>query len=340
MQEVIDLLGVEQARWFAFRYGMEPEGNVSNDPHHEFTGRNILFQAHPASELPVDLAQSERVLFDARAKRPRPHLDDKILTAWNGLMISAFAKASAILDVPNYSHAARRAADFLLSNLQREDGTLLRRFREGDAAIAGMLDDYAFFTQGLIDLYESTFEFKYLEAAIAIARKQSELLEDEAGGFFSSAHEDASRLMRIKDDYDGAEPSGNSIALLNLLRLYQITGLREFESSARKSIAAFHGKLVAAPHGLPQMLAACEFDIAPRREIVVAGDASSPLTRLLWKNFDPNRILLHAGPEIAGYQPAIAAMNSRGSDATVYVCENFTCHAPAVTEQDLAGLLT
>jgi uncharacterized protein len=339
MQEVIHLLGEEQARWFAFRYGMEPDGNVSNDPHHEFTGKNILFQAHPLSEIPLDMAESERILFETRAKRPRPHLDDKILTAWNGLMISAFAKAAAILDAPQYAQAARRAADFLLSNLRREDGTLLRRFREGDAAIAGMLDDYAYLTQGLIDLYESTFEFKYLEAAIAITRKQSELLEDEAGGFFSSAHEDASRLMRIKDDYDGAEPSGNSIALLNLLRLHQITGCPEFELSARKSIGAFHGKLVAAPHGLPQMLAACEFDLAPRREIVVAGDTSRPIARLLWKDFDPNRILLHTGSEIAAYQPAIAAMHTRGSGTAVYVCENFTCHAPAFTEEDLAGLL-
>jgi len=343
MQEVIDRLGEEQARRFAFRYGMEPEGNVSSDPHHEFTGKNILFQARSMSattpEIPLDLAESERILFDARAKRPRPHLDDKILTAWNGLMISAFAKAAAILDEPKYAQAARRAADFVLSNLRREDGTLLRRFRESDAAIAGMLDDYAFFTQGLIDLYESTFEFKYLAAAIAIAAKQRDLLEDEAGGFFSSAHEDASRLMRIKDDYDGAEPSGNSVALLNLLRLHRITGRRDFESSARKLIAAFHEKLVAASHGLPQMLAACEFDMAPPREIVVAGAGPGPITRLLWKNFDPNRILLHAGPEIAAYRPAIAAMTAHGDSATVYVCENFTCHAPAVTEQDLAGLL-
>ncbi len=194
-----------------------------------------------------------------------------------------------------------------------------------------MLDDYAFLAQGLIDLYETTFVFKYLEAAIAITGKQRELLEAEAGGFYSSAHEDASRLMRIRDDYDGAEPSGNSVALLNLLRLHRITGRVDFETSARKLIAAFHGKLTAMPYGLPQMLAACEFDWAPQREIVVAGEAP----RLLWKNFDPNRILLHAGPEMARYQPATAAMSSTG----VYVCENFTCHAPAVTEQELAAVL-
>jgi len=336
MREVIDLLGDDRAGRFAFRYGMEPDGNVSNDPHHEFTGRNILFQAH---DIEDDLAEAERILFEARAKRPRPHLDDKILTAWNGLMISAFAKAAAILDAPEYAQAARRAANFLLSTLRREDGTLLRRFRQGDAGIAAMLDDYAFLVQGLIDLYESTFEFRYLDSSIAITQQQCRLLEDGAGGFFASDHEDASSLMRIKDDYDGAEPSGNSVALLNLLRLHRITGREDFESSARRLIAAFHGKLVAQPFGMPQMLAACEFDMAAPREIVVAGNRSSPLARLLWKQFDPNRVLLHAGPEIAAYQPAIAAMNLSGDRAAVYVCENFTCHQPAVTEQDLVALL-
>ena len=330
MQEVVELLGPERAVRFAEAYGMETDGNVSNDPHNEFTGKNILFQAGPFQD-----SDAEKVLFDARAKRPRPHLDDKILTAWNGLMISAFAKGAAILDPAldsaKYAQAAQRAADFVLSTLRREDGTLLRRYRAGDAAIAGMLDDYAFLVQGLIDLYETTFAFKYLEAAIAITEKQRALLEAEAGGFYSSAHEDASRLMRIRDDYDGAEPSGNSVALLNLLRLHRITGRVDFETSARKLIAAFHGKLTAMPYGLPQMLAACEFDWAPQREIVVAGEAP----RLLWKNFDPNRILLHAGPEMAGYHPATATMTAAG----VYVCENFTCHAPAVTEQELAAVL-
>jgi uncharacterized protein YyaL (SSP411 family) len=334
-QEVIDLLGANRAASFAEAYGMEAAGNVANDPHHEFTGKNILFKAHPCGDH-----EAEHILFEARTKRPHPHLDDKILTAWNGLMISAFARAAAILDEPRYANAARRAADFLLSTLQRQSGTLLRRFRDGDAAIDGMLDDYAFFAQGLIDLYEATFEFRWLDAAIAITTKQRELLEDGAGGgFFSSAHEDASRLMRAKDDYDGAEPSGNSIALMNLLRLHRITGRGEFELSARKLIAAFHTKLVGTPYGLPQMLAACEFDLAPQREIVVAGALSGAVARQIWKNFDPNRILLHAGPEIAAFQPAVAAMNSGSGETAVYVCENFTCHAPAVTEQDLAGLL-
>jgi uncharacterized protein YyaL (SSP411 family) len=334
-KEVVELLGEERARLFARHYGMEPDGNVANDPHHEFTGRNILFQAQAGEEI----AESERILFEARAKRRRPHLDDKILTSWNGLMISAFAKAAAILDAPAYAEAARRAADFLLNTMQRGDGTLLRRFRDGDAAIPGMLDDYAFLTQGLLDLYESTLEFRWLGSAMDITGLQRDLLEDEAGGFFASAHEDASRLMRIKDDYDGAEPSGNSVALMNLLRLHRMTGREEFGTSARKLISAFQPKLAAASYGMPQMLTAAEFDIAPQREIVVAGNRSGEMVRLLRKKFDPNRILLYADPQLAELNPAIAAMRAPQDRTTVYICENFTCQAPVTREEDLAGLL-
>jgi uncharacterized protein YyaL (SSP411 family) len=334
--EIVELLGEENARLFAFRYGVEPDGNVENDPHHEFTGRNILFEAHSAEG--TDPAW-DQTLFQARAKRPRPHLDDKILTAWNGLTISAFARGAAILNEPKYAHAARRAAGFLLSTLRRPDGTLLRRFRDGDAGIAGMLDDYVFLAQGLLDLYECTFEFTYLEAAIAIADKQRELFEDGAGGFFASAHEDATRLMRIKDDHDGAEPAGNSVALLNLLRLHRITGRSEFEQSARRLIAVFQTTLAAQPFGVPQMLAACEFDLAPQREIVVAGAHPEPLARLLWEKFDPNRVVLYADSGTARYQPAIAEMNARGGDAAVYICENFTCREPASSEEGLRRLL-
>ena len=334
-QEAVELLGEDRAELFARRYGMERDGNVANDPHHEFTGRNILFQANAEIEVPG----ADETLFEARAKRPRPHLDDKILTAWNGLMISALAKGAAILREPAYELAARRAAEFLLTTMRRSDGTLLRRFREGDAAIPGMLDDYAFFVQGLLDLYGTTFEFRWLEAAIGITEKQRELFEDRAGGFFASAHEDAAKLMRMKDDYDGAEPSGNSVALMNLLRLGRITNRGDFQVSARKLIAAFQARAGAVPSAMPQMLAAAEFDIAPAREIVVAGDHSDKMLRLLWQNFDPNRVLLYADPHIAEFNPAVAHMPADDSTTAVYVCENFTCRHPVTREEDLAALL-
>jgi uncharacterized protein YyaL (SSP411 family) len=345
--EVVNLIGEEHARWFAFRYGMERGGNVQNDPHHEFTGLNILFQAHTfeetahhfdreLAEVVPALAAAEQILFEARAQRPRPHLDDKILTAWNGLAISAFAKASAILNEPRYAEAARRAADFILTALRTPEGNLLRRYRAGDAAIDGMQDDYAFFTQGLLDLYEATFEYKYLAEAIALTERQSALFEDtEGGAFYASSQADAAQLVRMKDDYDGAEPSGNSVALLNLLRLHRIAGRADFDASARRLIGAFATRAASTPFGMPQFLCALDFSLAAPREIVVAGDLPEDMRRLLWKKFDPHRVLLHAGPELSAFQPAMKDMTG----PAVYVCENFTCNAPVATKEDLLRLL-
>jgi uncharacterized protein YyaL (SSP411 family) len=346
-QEVMDLTGAEHGQWFAFRSGMEREGNVRQDPHQEFTGRNILFQAHTLQETadhfskPVDevakaLAGAERTLFAARTQRARPHLDDKILTAWNGLMISAFAKAGKILNEPAYLEAAKRAAGFILGTLRQADGSLLRRYRGGEAGIDGMLDDYSFFVQALLDLYETTFDFRYLRDAVALTEKQQALFEDkEQGGFFASSQADASKLMKLKDDYDGAEPSGNSAALMNLLRLSRITGRSDFDESARRLIAAFADRIASTPYAMPQMLCACEFDLQPGREIVVAGEIGPEMSQLLWNTFEPNRTLLLAGEDLAKWQPSVATMTG----PAVYICENFTCKAPVSSLEELAQLL-
>jgi uncharacterized protein YyaL (SSP411 family) len=345
--EVVELIGQEHANWFAYRYGMEKTGNVQNDPHREFTGLNILFQAHTyeetahhfdreVSEIGPALAAAEDKLFKVRGKRPRPHLDDKILTAWNGLAISAFAKASAILGEPRYTDAARRAADFILNSMRTGEGGLLRRYRAESAAIDGMLDDYAFLVQGLLDLYEATFEFRYLAQAIELTERQRALFEDpESGGFYASAQADASELMRIKDDYDGAEPSGNSVALLNLLRLHRITGRVDFEASATRLISAFAQRMASSPYAMPQMLCAIEYSLADSREVVVAGELPENFRRLLWKKFDPHRTLVHASPELSEFRREVAEM--RGP--AVYVCENFVCKAPVTNEEELLRLL-
>jgi len=345
--EILSLLGEPRANWFAFRYGVAPEGNVSNDPHGEFIGRNILFQAHtveqtarqfdlPAEEMESELNESARILFEARARRPRPHLDDKILTAWNGLMISAFSKAGAVLERDDYISAAENAASMILDRLRDAGGNLMRRYRDGAAAIPGMLDDYAFFIQALLDLYEVTGDFARLEQAVSLAESQSTLFEDrEAGGFFASSHEDASRLMRVKDDYDGAEPSGNSISLMNLLRLHRVTGRDEFLGSARRLLSYFQHRLASAPVGMPQMLCAAEFDMAPPREIVVAGELDPQMSHLLWREFDPNRVVLYASSRLVNWQPQVAEM--RGP--AVYVCQNFACQSPARNAEDLEPLL-
>lgn len=333
--EVEHLLGPDVAAKAAAQFGMRRDGNVEHDPHGEFTGKNILFQAESRDELP---AEARERLLAARSERPRPHLDDKILTAWNGLMISAFSKAGAALDEARYISAAEQAADFVLTALRDSEGGLLRRFRDGEAAIGAMLDDYAFFVQGLLDLYEATFDFQRLEQAISLTAQQIAALEDAAGGFFSAAQPDTARLVRSKDDYDGAEPAGNSVALMNLLRLARMTGDDSYEQRARRLLRVFEPKLRSTPWAMPQMLAACEFDLAPHSEAVVTGGGANAMTRLLRAHFDPNRILLHAGESMQAMQPRMKGMAAQDGDA-VFLCADFVCNAPVHDAESLFRLL-
>jgi len=347
--------------WFAYRYGVAEGGNVVSDPHAEFAGRNILYQAasieetaeqfgRPLEEVRAALEIAEAALLVARAGRVRPHLDDKILTAWNGLMISALALGGAVLEEPRYAAAARRAADFTLSRLlDPATGQLLRRYRQGHAAIPGFLEDYALFTQALLDLYEAQFDRRDLEWAVRLAEKQSALFEDAAGGgFFHSPAGDSDLVLRLKEDYDGAEPSGNSIAILNLLRLAQITGRAGFRASAERALAAFASRLAIAPVALPAMLTACEFFLAEPRQIVVAGPRDAAGTRALLRAFHArfvaNRIVLLVDTDetrraLAAQIPAIQAMQPAGGIPSAYVCRNYTCQLPVTEAAQLAELL-
>jgi uncharacterized protein YyaL (SSP411 family) len=334
---------------------------VQHDPHGEFNGKNILYQAHTLEETaahftqPLDIvrramSEAERVLFETRSRRPRPHRDDKILTAWNGLMISAFAQGGAVLDEPVYAQAARRAAQFILARMyDPQTGILLRRYREGDARIPGFLDDYAFFAQALLDLYEAQFDRRHLELAIRLTDKQRDLFEDpENGAFFSSPAGDSSLVLRVKDDYDGAEPSGNSVALANLLRLLQFTGRADFQLSADKLLAAFSSRLSVAQMAIPQLLAACEFRLNEPRQIVIVGDPNAPATRALLRivhgRFLPNRVLILLDSDqtrdaLAAGAPAVASMHPLDGLPAAYVCRNYACQLPVAEPAQLAELL-
>jgi hypothetical protein len=231
---------------FASIYGVEEHGNVPDDPHGEFTGKNILYLREPLDQATeTELQSAKMALLAIRSKRVRPHLDDKILTAWNGLMISAFAKAAQVLvhsghDEPRYLEAAQRATKFILTRMyDAASGVLMRRYRDGEAAIAGFLDDYAFFIGALLDLYEADFDPAHIETAMALMDKMRELFEDQAeGAFFSTAAGDSSLVMRMKDDYDGAEPSGNAVALLDLLRLAHFTDRADYREAADRTLQA------------------------------------------------------------------------------------------------------
>ncbi|HUQ93925.1 MAG TPA: thioredoxin domain-containing protein [Bryobacteraceae bacterium] len=351
--EIQEVVRQPESDWFSYRYGVEPGGNVHEDPHGEFTGANILYQAHtieqtaqhfgiPSTGMERALAAASKKLLDRRvATRVRPHLDDKVLTAWNGLMISAFAKAAQALDEPRYLDAALRAARFILTEMY-PDGILLRRYRDGDAAIGGFLDDYAFFVQGLLDLYEAAFDAKLLEMAAVLSRRMVERFEDrESGAFFSTAEGDESLVLRIKDDYDGAEPSGNSVALMNLLRLARITNDGLFRDSAARALDAFAGRIAGAGVTVPQMVAAYLFSQAKPKQIILAGERDSPgmraMVQALNARFLPHSIKLLADGTLAAWLPAVRDMQPLEGKATAYICENFACQLPTSDLEHLSS---
>ncbi|SPE31439.1 conserved hypothetical protein [Candidatus Sulfopaludibacter sp. SbA3] len=360
-EEIRSLVPAPQAAWFCYRYGVADGGNVANDPHGEFTGKNILFRSmtledtaqqfdRPVEEISAGIAEAGRILLRARSERVRPQLDDKILTSWNGLMISAFALGGAVLKDSRYAEAARRAAEFLGTQMYSEgSGYLLRRYRQGEAAIPGFLDDYAMAAQGLLDLYEAQFDLSHLQLAIRLTERQRELFEDRThGGFFSTDARDSSLVMMVKEDYDGAEPSGNSLAAMNLLRLACMTGRAEFRASAERLLGAFGPRLNAAPVALPQMLAACEFFLSEPREIVLVGDKGAAGTEALagavHGRFVANRVVLLVDSEetrafLAAGNPAVQSMTKMGGRAAAYVCRNYTCQLPVCDAAALAELI-
>ena len=334
--ELGELLG-DDADAFGRAYGVRPGGNVDNDPHGEFTGRNILHRVSEATFTPAQQA----CLLEARNRRVRPHLDDKILTAWNGLMISAFALGGQVLGDRAYVTAAAGAAEFVLGNMRTPAGGLLRRWRDGQAAIEGFLDDYAFFATALVDLYETTFDPSYLTTAIELAERMIVLFEDRAqGGFYSTAEGDASLVMRLKDEYDGAEPSGNSAAAMLLFRLYAMTDREQFREAGARTLVAFGPRLRTAPHATPRMICAAMNAMGASSQIVLAGDPLSAnfqvLAAVARARFRLNRVLLHAD---GARLPKTKGMGPVDGQAAAYVCQNFTCQLPVTSVSGLADLL-
>lgn len=330
---------LEQYPEIARVYGVRRDGNVSEDPHGEFSGKNILYLRESLDDATeTALAPAKAALLAIRAKRVRPHLDDKILTAWNGLMISALAKAAQVLDDPRYLEAAHKAADFIVTRMyDASTGILLRRYREGDAAIPGFLDDYAFFAGALLDLYQADFDPRHVETAMRLADKMRELFEDPAqGAFFSTAAGDSNLVLRMKDDYDGAEPSGNAAALLVLLRLAHFTDRADYREVAERTLRALASKITAQPVAVPQMLVGLDYYLSPKREVVIAGPPGEML-REIRVRFMPRTITLLAH---APFFPASFAMSAVDSHPTAYVCENYTCQLPTTEPAKLAELLS
>ena len=338
--EIESLLGAEEAALFCARFGVEADGNVDQDPHGEFTGRNILYQAQPVEDE-GRLARAKQMLFQARSRRPRPHLDRKILTSWNGLMISAFARGYVVLGDKHYLHAAKRAASFFLETMyDASSGQLLRRFCDGEAAVPAFLDDYAMFASALLDLFEAAFDPSYLQTAVELARTAISRFEDTGqGGFFSTSDSAPDLLLRIKDDYDGAEPSGNSVATELLLRLAHLTGDETFGNIAERSLTVFAPKIKAQPAIAPQMLVALGRWLAQPEQVVIrCSEINLEIDDLLAeyrRKFAPNSIVLaltdQAAESLADMAPFLASLDHKGR-ITVYECRNFTCELPRVID--------
>ncbi|MBA2243137.1 MAG: thioredoxin domain-containing protein [Chthoniobacterales bacterium] len=360
----IDVALGEVADLFSFHYGVEANGNApaGADPHGEFVGKNILIERHTVAETSRHFGKGEnevaeilertrQTLFALRAKRPRPHLDDKIIAAWNGLMISAFSRGAQVLGDAIYLAVAENAATCLRTHLY--DGaskTLVRNYRQGRSAVAGFADDYAFVIQGLLDLYEASFEIEWLKFALDLQETQDGLFYDaENGGYFSGSGLDPSILLRMKEDNDGAEPAASSVSALNLLRLAQIRGNGDFRQRAEETMAAFGGTLTRIPSAMPQMLVALDFSASKPRQIVIAGPRDSAATRALLRevhaHFAPVKVsLLADGAEGSAFLEekleALRGMKPMNGKSVAYVCENFACQAPVSDAASLGKLLS
>jgi hypothetical protein len=339
--ELRQALGEEQFARFASVYGVKDDGNVPDDPHGEFIGKNILYLREPLDDATeAQLQPSKAALLAIRSRRVRPHLDDKILTAWNGLMISAFAKGAQILEDPRYLDAAQRASSFILTRMYiPESAVLQRRYRDGEAAIAGFLDDYAFFIGALLDLYEADFDPAHIETAMALTDKMREVFEDKAeGAFFSTAVGDSSLVLRMKDDYDGAEPSGNSAALIDLLKLAHFTDRPDYREAAEGTLRALGPKIAQQAVAAPQMLVGLDYALGPRREVVIAGDIGQTREFLgrVRARFLPRTITLRAG---ARFFPAAANMREMDGKPAAYVCQGYVCQLPVNEARKLDELL-
>ena len=339
------VVGDEAAPLWEKILNINPDGNFQDEASGHNTGLNIPHLTQPLSQWADKLGIPENELeqtwkdirtqvFTAREKRIHPLRDDKILTDWNGLMIAAFALAARVLQKDVYAQAARRAAEFVFSNMQDKKGQLYHRFREGELAVKAQVSDYAFFSYGLLHLYQATFDLKYAEAAIALQQKMiDDFWDDEKGGLFSVSADNQDTPIRPKELYDGAIPSANSVALYNFLILSRLTGDIAWESKAQEQVRAFAGTLQSQPTAFTFFLLGLDFALGSGDEIVITGKphdvGTQKLLSALDLNFAPNKVALLKSDEnadrlakFAGYTDGLQVV---AEQATAHLCKGFAC---------------
>jgi uncharacterized protein len=353
--EIAEVLGAEEGELFCACYDVTEEGNFEQ-------GTSILQQIHVSlvqiaqernlslEELEKRLARAREKLFAVREKRVHPHKDDKVLTSWNGLMIAALACGARVLGEIEYAEAAVRAVHFIRSHLTREDGRLLARYREGEAAYLAYLDDYAFLAWGLMELYEATFQVEFLEQAIDLTQNMLALFGDEQrGGLFFYGKDAEELIIRPKEFYDGATPSGNSVAAYNLMRLSRLITEEKWMQAADRQLKAFAEFVAHSPTSHSFFLLALQFAVGPSQEIVIVGDpnhvSTKEMIQVVQRAFTPAAVTVlqpigDASPSMKYWIPNAAAVPAAKKDqATVYLCESFACQAPITDVEELARQL-
>ena len=359
-EEVRQALGNEEADFTAQVFNIEKDGNFTEQATRRKSGVNILHLRKPLEKIASDLNLSQQdlqahlevirpKLFAYREKRVHPMKDDKILTDWNGLMIAALAKGAQAFDEPEYAEVACRAADFILGNMRKADGRLWHRYRDGQAGVEANLDDYAFLVWGLIELYEAIFDARHLGVALELTGDMVRHFWDKDGGGLYLVPDDGESLfVRKKEIYDGAMPSGNSMAMLNLLRLGRMTANSDLEEKAAKIGRAFSRSVKQSPSAHTQLMVALDFGIGPCYEVVIAGNAKAEDTKAMVKalrtRFLPNKVVLlnpseQKSPEIAQLAEFTKNQSSIGGKATAYVCLNYNCKLPTTDINKMLELL-
>ncbi|MDA7921942.1 thioredoxin domain-containing protein [Verrucomicrobiales bacterium] len=336
-EEVVEVLGEEDSEFFMEMFRLEEEGNFIDEVARKKTGVNIPHLREELLDEARDRFETLRVkLFDRREGRVHPQKDDKILTDWNGLMISAYAKAAQAFGDDNYATIATKAADFVLEKLRTEDGRLMKRYRQGEAGLAAHLEDYAFMIWGLIDLYETTFDVRYLDQAITFQNMLDEhFWDEEAGGYFTVADDGEQLIVRAKKLYGGAIPSGNAVSVGNLARLYRMTGQPAFGQRVDELIRAFSGEIGQNSMVYPLVMTWLDFHLEPGHEIVISAptlEKAEPMIKALRNGFRPGQVVLVRTEENADALARIAAFTEtqapENGKATAYVCRSFACKLP------------
>ena len=357
--EIMGILSPEELDIFNTVYNISKGGNYMDEKTRKKTGNNILHMKKTvsvhASELSIQeeslkhiMERSRIKLLEARDKRIRPLQDDKVITSWNGLVIVALAKASRALGEPQFIVVASRIVDFIMSALRTPGGRLLRRYRDGDSAIPGFLEDYAFLVWGLLEMYESTFDVDYLRLAVEHNVAMIDLFWDQAGGgFFFTAEDSEEVLVRGKDVYDGALPSANSVALLNLIRIAKLTRDPDLELKASVLMDRFSEMVYASPGSHSFFMTAVDFANGPAYAVVVVGkrgaEDTEAMLRALGESFTPNKVVLFLPdgeiPKITEIASFANDYVSIGGRATAYVCVDFSCHLPVTSVTEMLKLM-